>query len=391
MPQVTELLIQQISGIAQNYASNVAEPSKKLLDMRDSILASDTLIRKFDQTDNSKYTLAAIDGGSLSQQLAGGDLLVTAATLGEGQNNKAVYTDEAFVPAEAFCQILPHKQANTELLSAMRAMLELRVWHKIPHDIRIIDGAYLGNVSTLLFTLIKSDKFIRDALLGYADMDSDFVLQDAIDALLKPDLASGKVTVAVPKSDSSTIYVNHLFEDTDGGLGFNMTDRSLASVLLRPGEFFDARHLSSNNTIIDRLNHVKGNEDSITKSAAPALLKRLLTNKGESMAALGGEDGILYTTYFKPRLWSDSSPVIKLEFLYSAEHSDKNLYDYTKWIVGIIDADIIDEAIMEPWSQYYADRRAKEVSVGADMIKNHLIATATTAYELTGLTRNYRT
>lgn len=390
MPQVTELLIQQIQGIAQNYATNVAEPSKKLLDMRDSILASDTLIRKFEQTDNSKYTLAAIDGGSLSQQLAGGDLLVTAATIGEGQNNKAVYTDEALVPAEAFCQILPHKQANTELLSAMRAMLELRVWHKIPHDIRIIDGAYLGNVSTLLFTLIKSDKFIRDALLSYADCDIDFILQDAIDALLNPDLKSSRVTVAVPKSDSSTIYVHQLFEDKDG-LGFNMTDRSLASVLLRPGEFFDARHLISNNTIIERLNQIKGTEESIAKSVAPALLKRLLTGKGEAMAALGGDEGVLFTTYFKPRLWSDSSPVIKLEFLYDAENNSMNLHQYTQWVVSMIDADIIDEAIMEPWSQYYADRRAKEVSVGADMIKNHLIATASSAYELTGLTRNYRT
>lgn len=390
MPQVTELLIQQIAGIASNYALNVAEPSKKLSEMREEIIADGTLINSFGVRDISTLSLAAIDGGSLTQQLAGGDLLVTAATLGEGYHNHPLYPTDESLPSEAFCQILPHKQTNTELLSAMRALIELRVWHKCENDVRIIDGAYLGNVSTLLFTLIKGDRSTRDTLLAYADMDGDFVLQDSIEALLKPDLSSKRITVAVPKSDSSTIYVKHLFEEDDA-LGFKLTDRSLAGVLLHHGEFFEPRHLASNNVLVERLNHVKGDEESITKSVAPALLKRLLKDKGQPMADIGGEDGILYTTYFKPHRWSDSSPAVKLEFLYSSEHSSMSLLEYTQYLVSVVDADIIDESIMEPWSQYFADKRAKEVSVGADMIKNHLIATASSHYELTGLTRNYRT
>jgi hypothetical protein len=390
MPQVTELLIQQIEGIASNYALNVAEPSKKLMDMREDILKNGNLIKSFEATDISHLTLCAIDGGSLTQQLAGGDLLVTAATLGEGYHNKALYPTDESVPSEAFCQILPHRQTNTELLSAMRALIELRVWEKSKNDVRIIDGAYLGNLSTVLFTLIKGDRNTRDTLLAYADMDSDFLLQDAIEHLINPDLTSDKITVAVPKSDSSTIYIKHLFEEDDA-LGFKLTDRSLAGVLLHHGEFFEARHLATNNVLIERLNQVRGEEDSIKKSIAPALLKRLLMNKGISLQELGGNEGILYTTYFKPTRWSDSSPAVKLEFLYDSNKIDMTLDEYTKHIVSIIDADIIDESIMEPWSQYFADRRAKEVSVGADMIKNHLIATAATSYELTGLTRNYRT
>jgi hypothetical protein len=390
MPQVTELLISQIEGIASNYALNVAEPSKKLLEMREEILKEGTLIKSFDVTDISHLSLAAIDGGSLTQQLAGGDLLVTAATLGEGYHNIPIYPTDESVPSEAFCQILPHKQSNTELLSAMRALIELRVWEKTKNDVRIIDGAYLGNISTLLFTLIKSDRSTRDILLAYADMDSDFVLQDAIEHLLHPDLTSDNITVAVPKSDSSTIYTKHLFEDDDA-IGYKLTDRSLASVLLLPGEFFEARHLASNNILVERLNQIKGEEESIKKSVAPGLMKRLLMDKGMPMSSLGGDEGVLYTTYFKPHRWSEASPVVKLEFLYDANKIDMSLEEYTRKIVSIVDADIIDESIMEPWSQYFADKRAKEVSVGADMIKNHLIATATSAYELTGLTRNYRT
>ena len=388
MPQITELLISQIQSIATNYAQNVAEPAHKLIEMREVLLKEDSIIQKFSPVDITSKSLSAIDGGSLTQQLAGGDLLVTGATLGEGYHTVPLYPTDESVPAETYCEILPHRQTNTELLSAMRALIELRVWHKVQSDVRIIDGAYLGNVSTVLFTLIKGERATRDVILAYADMDGDAILQDAIKELLVPDVNGSRITIAVPKSDSSVIYTKHLF-DKDDALGFKMTDRNLASVLLHPGEFFEARTLSTNNVLVERLNHVKDTHESITKSVAPGLMKRLLKGKAEMFEALG-KDELLRTTYFKPSLWSESAPAIKLEFVYNEKvHGDLNAY--TAKIVGTIDADIIDEAIMEPWSQYFADRRAKEVSVGADMIKNHLMATATTSYELTGLTRNYRT
>lgn len=388
MAQVTELLIQQIGGIAANYALNVAEPAHKLLLMREEIIEEGALINSFATGDVANKTLAAIDGGSLVQQLAGGDLLVTAATLGEGYHSIPLYPSDDLLPAEAFCEILPHRQSNSELLSAMRALIELRVWRKTETNVRIIDGAYLGNASTLLFALIKEDKAIVDTLLAYADFDADSVLQDALEELLNPSFDGRRLTVAVPKSDSSTIYTKHLFEE-DSALGFKMTDRSLAGVLLRSGEFFEPRPLATNNPLLERLGRIKGEEKFITKANAPALLKRLLKGKSELLYDLSTQQR-LWTTYFKPTLWSDSAPAIKLEFLYNPDvHGD--IKTYAAYVVGIVDADIVDEAIMEPWSQYFADRRAKEVSVGADMIKNHLMATATTSYELTGLTRNYRT
>lgn len=390
MPQVTELLVNQIEGIANNYALNVSEPSKKLMNMREEILEEGELIKSFTPKTDTSISISSIDGGSLVQQLAGGDMLVTAATLGEGYHSTPLYPTDDDTPAEAFCQILPHKQSNTELLSAMRALLELRVWHKSESAVRIIDGAYLGNVSTLLFTLIKAEKYSRDILLSYNDFDSDFVLQDAINGLLSKEINKNKITVAVPKSDSSTIYVNHLFE-IDDALGYKLTDRSLASVLLKKGEFFQARKLATNNVIVERLEKIKGDEDFIKKSLASALLNRILKNRGAQLKEIGGENGVLYTTYFKPHRWSDSAPVIKLEFLFDEEQVGMSLDEYTEYIVSVVDSDIIDESIMEPWSQWLADRRAKEVSTGAEIIKSHLIATVTTEHEITGLTRKYRT
>lgn len=392
MPQITELLIKQIDGIAESYALNISEPAHKLMDMRESVLKEMNLILNFDSKTYADKSLCAIDGGSLTQKLSGGDLLVTAATLAEGYYNKAIYPTDESVPAEVYVEMLPHKQSNEVLLSAMRALIELKVWHTAKSDVRIIDGAYLGNASTLLFALIKEDKYVRDTILKFDDFDGNAVLQDALEELLVPKRELGRITIAVPKSDSASHFVEIVF----GGKtpeSLKLTDRSLSSVLLKPGELFMPRSLESNNPLLERLAKINGEEDFIKNSNSPALLKRILKNKASLLQSLGnkGEDGgVLYTTFFKPRLWSEASAAIKVEFTYFKEYG-MTLEEYAQMVVSIVDSDIIDESIVEPWSQYYADRRAKEVSVGADMIKHHLIANASTPYEIAGLTRSYRT
>jgi len=393
MPRITDLLVERLGSISQNYFSNVAEPAHKILKMRDDLATGESpLIRGFSPVASlGDVSMSCVDGGSLLQQLSGGDLIVAAATVGEGYTSVPVYGSEDSVPSEVFCEVLPHKQSNNELLSSIRAVLEVRVLHETETDWRIIDGAYLGNVSTFLFSLIKEGSEVREGILAAIDYDIEGVINNAILELLTVSKGDNKI-VAIPKSDSSTIFTQHVFEGRDDS-GFKMTDRVLSGIVLRPGEFFDPRPLKSNNILIDRLQRLSKTSDFITRSKSSGSLWRLLEGKGELLADLDiSEDrgsGKLYTTYFKPSRFSESAPSIKIEF----NHVDSygTLDERVENIVSMVDADIVDEAMMEPWCQYFADVRAKEVSVGADMIKNHLMSTVTTGYELSGLTRNYRT
>lgn len=392
MPRITDLLVQQLGTVSANYFANVAEPAHKILNMRDELINGESpLIRIFTPSDISDVSLACVDGGSLLQQLAGGDLIVAAATVGEGYKSKVVYGSDEAVPSEVYCEVLPHKQSNNDLLSAVRAMLELRVLGKTEADWRIIDGAYLGNVSTFLYSLIKEGSEVRDAVLKTSNYDFDGVLQEAMFELLNLGSVSNNI-VAIPKSDSSVIFTKHVFED-EYEVGFKMTDRVLSGIVLRPGEFFTPRPLKSNDVIIQRLMSVSKDNDFIAKNKNSASLWRLLEGKGELLKDLNVDEetgvGKLYTTYFKPTRFSTSSPSIKVEFNHIPSYG--SLEDRVERIVSLIDADIVDESMIEPWSQYFADVRAKEVSVGAEIIKNHLMSNVTTDYELAGLMRNYRT
>lgn len=393
MPRITDLLVNQLGVVSANYFANVAEPAHKILDMRDELVdGASPLIRRFNRGDVSGLSLACVDGGSLLQQLAGGDLIVAAATVGEGYLSQTVYTSDEAVPSEVYCEVLPHKQANNDLLSAVRSLLELRVLHQTAADWRIIDGAYLGNASTFLYSLIKEGSEVRDAVLASFNYDFDGVLNDALVELLTVSDSNSNNIIAIPKSDSSVIFTKHIFEDSFDS-SFKMTDRVLSGIVLKPGEFFAPRPLKSNDVLIQRLGSLKPENDFIAKNKYSGVLWRMLEGKGELFNDLNivEETGVgkLYATYFKPSRFSTSSPSIRIEF----NHLDSygSLDDRVEEIVGIVDADIVDESMIEPWCQYFADVRAKEVSVGADMIKNHLMSSVTTDYELAGLMRNYRT
>jgi len=53
------------------------------------------LIRSFERKElNPNLSMVAIDGGNASEKLAGGDLIVSGATLGEGINSRRLYASE---------------------------------------------------------------------------------------------------------------------------------------------------------------------------------------------------------------------------------------------------------------------------------------------------------
>lgn len=393
MPRITDLLVEQLGSVSANYFANVAEPAHKILNMRGELLDGDVpLIRNIVPTNVEDISLACVDGGSLLQQLAGGDLIVAAATVGEGYTSRVVYGSDADVPSGVYCEVLPHKQANNDLLSSVRSFLELRVLHQTKTDWRIIDGAYLGNVSTFLYSLIKEGSEVRDAVLAATDYDFDGLLQEAIIEILTVDGGKSNNIIAIPKSDSSVIFTKDIFERIEEP-GFKMTDRVLSGIVLRPGEYFTPRTLNSNDVLIQRLMALNPDNEFIAKNKYSGVLWRLLEGKGDLLKDLSvnPETGVgkLYTTYLKPKRFSTSSPSIKVEFNHMPEYG--TLEERVEYVVGLVDSDIVDESMIEPWSQYFADVRAKEVSVGAEMIKNHLMSSVTTDYGLAGLMRNYRT
>jgi len=98
----------------------------------------------------------------------------------------------------------------------------------------------------------------------------------------------------------------------------------------------------------------------------------------------------LYTAYFKPSRWSSIDRALKVEFVYH-EDSPKTLLEHTADVVTIVDDDMVESGIMEPYSNYIADVNAKQVSQAMDIVETALQGFAETAEEATSILRSYRT
>lgn len=126
----------------------------------------------------------------------------------------------------------------------------------------------------------------------------------------------------------------------------------------------------------------------------------------------------IWATYFKPTLFGMNQSVLRLEF--SRDHSEfddveLDTEDPEEWdvpsiavnprlggfddvvipkakrLVSIINNDVVDAEILEPWAQYVADIKAKDVSTLAEMVRSTLIGGLTDERLIAGLVRGYRT
>lgn len=124
----------------------------------------------------------------------------------------------------------------------------------------------------------------------------------------------------------------------------------------------------------------------------------------ERVKSLDSAEGVwIWSTYFKPHVFSRRDKALRMEFardmcaeddtetLFRPEHYLPETQIKASYLCALISGDMISSEILEPWSQYIADRRAKEVSSLSDVVTNHMIATVDDDLLLDGIWRNYRT
>lgn len=124
----------------------------------------------------------------------------------------------------------------------------------------------------------------------------------------------------------------------------------------------------------------------------------------ERIKSLDSNQGAwIWATYFKPHAFSRRDKALRLEFARDTVAEDETEAQFSpdfylpeintkaSYLCALISGDIISSEIVEPWSQYIADRRAKEVSSIGSIVTGHMIATVDDALLLDGIWRNYRT
>lgn len=390
---ISSIILDNMENIVTELHTSSEVFTKIIPPLREQLLAEGKIVA-FEAIPYFDGTLTAIDGGRASEDLSGGDLMVVGAGVGEGHSTNALYANDD-APTEAWGRVLPHKTNNKDIVADVMYAMELRVLNKVTSDMKIIDGAYLGNVSHLLFALAGSnyvDSERIDTWFEAIDCDADGVLRAAFAEVLRPPVNNSSTIVSLPKSDSAQVYSKE-FLGVNSTLANSISDRILASRLLHPGEMLFPRNIASNPQLITKLSRL-----DVTKydGKYPELYKELIKDKIEDLHRLDNESsevGLLWTTYFKPYEFSAQSKALKIEFPYH-RNNKTNLVGalaHAQKLIGIIDSDVIDGYILEPWCQYMADVQAKDVSSAITLVKNTLIASVDNSYELAGLLRGYRT
>lgn len=393
MASIFEKVLNSLDGLSEAYSANIAEPSKLLKLVQDNVREEGSLVHTFESGTPLPlgFTLSAIDGANASEQLATGDLMIAAATVAEGLGEYKVYGEEE-APSEVFTTILPHRSANSKIEQMMRSLLELRVLANTKTRLRIIDGSYLGNVSNVLYGLINNDHKVSNTLLQHEVFSGDKLLEKAFQEILYPKRGTDNLIIGIPKSDSSTVYVDKFFEDL-GQENRGFTDRLFASSMLAPGEFLKPRNIESNPGLISTLEKTLTQKDFGSKSFDRFNLMNLVSDKAGLFRRLGlssTEEGLLWTTYFKPSKWNISSPAVRIEFLFYANDSDLTVEEKAAELISLLDTDFLD-GVLEPWCQYAVDREAKSVSQALTATREFLISQTDDAHSAMGLLRGYRT
>lgn len=377
MTSINDIIYAQLSELADAWDEQHITSKEILSNLSDALVAGNWLL-DFDRAEAPDgLTMVSIDGANAKETMQVGDLIATGASTAEAHKTAKFFENEEEVPSEAFIRLVPHRTDNDKLATAVRSAQELIVLNKVKNaDVRVIDGAYLGSVSEVLVGASGKDELL--AKIIEQELAPGGHLADSIRELLNPDRDRQGRIIAVVKNDTNTSYTTAFKEKFGINVGL-MNDRTIADRILKPGQFLAPRFLDSNPQAIDFIRKRIHSGALYENGMSIKLLDELVTSNLDQLTLLRSvkadttNEGILWTTYFKPSLWTDSDKSIRIEFpFYRANNTGETIREFARRMVQTIDQDIFDSTIMEPWCQYAVDVEAKKVSGSLRMAKSYL-------------------
>jgi hypothetical protein len=339
------------AGRLANEAEQLLAPVVEQRDhLRSVLVDADQIISVPEPTE--QVSLAAVDGGSVVDQMYAADRLVIAALVAEGMRTSR--TGE--LHHATWTGTFAHQLDLDRLSDAVMICLELQLLHGINYQLKIFDGSHQTPIIALNSALSSRNPAVR-ALAAEIVHETG-----AVEALRSMcDDTTGSCIVALPKADPSTEFCWKYRRDYQFTLP-PITDRFLATQVLEPGEMLVPRkpenwhglHIQFRQNIED------GEEEE-----DPAKQRLVETTAGELDEAIeplrhcreaGHGVGI---TYLKPHR---SNTCVKIEFKASKGKS------HGLWLAGILSAEAVSPHMQEPYAQFVADLWAKNISMAADAL-----------------------
>ena len=338
--------------------------------LRDRLIADGKILSFPKEPVTQVESMCAIDGARIREQMYVADLLVAVATTVDGKSAK----NKLGNISSTWADILRHTDGTDRLAEAAMCCQEVLLASQVPHKIRILDGSFQTPIIGMREGLFVKNPMIRDKI-------ADLLLGEwqAPVRLAQVVMPKDGITLAVPKSDSATKYSEAYSLAYD--LTINASDRFLASQVLVPGEMLAPRKLTelANSSV----NEVEG---------SPRVLQAAsILRESVKQIAIAAQNGLAYTTYFKPYGPVKSGNVIRFEYVVNpSKHVDPSAVSIAIEYASILNAECSSPALMEPFAQWAVDRNAKNISSGTSALRQSLIR-ALPPEQASLLAQNYRT
>jgi len=298
-------------------------------------------------------SLAAVDGGSVIDQMYAADRLVVAALVAEGM--RTLRTGE--LHHATWTRTFAHQLDLDRLSDAVMICLELQLLHNINYHLKIFDGSHQTPVIALNSALSSKNPLIR-ALAAEIVQETGAV--DALRSMCDDNV--GSCVVGLPKADPSTEFCRKYCRDYQFSLP-PITDRFLATQVLEPGEMLEPRkpenwqglHIQFRQTI----ENADEEEEDPAKQRLVETTARDLDEAIEPLRHCGEAGHGVGITYLKPHR---SNTCVKIEFKASKGKP------HGQWLASILSAESASPHMQEPYAQFVADLWAKNISMAADAV-----------------------
>lgn len=427
MPSIVELGMSNLDGLREAALARFENLNRVSELLREEFLRRGYIHSVSPEYDKTKL-VTTVDGAVIVDQLFSGDFIHSCSVAGEGNTSRKLFANEG--PADYFSRFVEHDSANSSDASALMALQEILLFSnsEIKHDIQIIDGAWFPGFISVMMTIFRSktggDLLAEYILRNHPDADLDFLMR-GFNRRLNPwdfDVSQDGFLVAISKSDSANLWspkINSILKENQiTDFKDTIYDRTLANMILKAGEF-----LSPVSIAYDRNSqwNIRKDEEDVPGLAAlaskdiPTPARRLLrnfyralttdghnpsrTDVGQSLKKIDDEEW-LWSTYFKPTAHGDFGRPLRIDFprekvlgWEALDNKGKSRLqaEYLNNFLPSINNDIVAD-IQEPLSQYYADLRAKDISVIAKLAKQHLLeATPNDVKSKINILKGYRT
>lgn len=395
-----DVMMAEAERVADGCAGMLEDAFQQSVRFRETLEANSKILTVGEVSMDTIYdtSLCSIDGASASNMLQSGDMFSVGSTYGNGQNSLIPdMANEDGVYGSSGLRI--HSSETSSIVGSMRAVTEIAVLGDVPHDIAIIDGAMLNNYMSVILAIQQSQavatpiiEFLRtpkNANAFYAGVKKIFRAHDR-------EPKSQKV-IALAKSDSSSTMVRAYLGKNESG---DLRDKLVATNVLRPGEIMLPMPLRNIALKPDQLESAK--VSSLSQWNPPAfsnwninalpdedkdILFRIL-NTGHSVQEVDANadrsvfnqytylvsEKKLHFTYYKPSSFRVEEQALRIEFFVPSEADP---VDEINSILPHLEADIVEGAVKEPYSQYMVDRFAKDAVSGSmfmleSLMKAHL-------------------